>query len=184
MISHMTFRNCSILDWQKRLREMQNRYRCCQIPGAAGVWTFRIVSTEQTKSVIQVVDKNFEPSRGSVKPDAPYIFIRCIQRDDSVDVICKLRWQTWKIILIALCAILHLLLSVAHLYYEMLSQGHAYQAITLWLCLFIPFTIWIVKNILHDRLTLWVFCKMCGARESTGDGDKGTALLSPRKQMK
>ena len=105
--------------------------------------------------VYQLVDRNFEPPRGNVRSDAPFIYVRCEQDQDNVIITYKLKWQKWKVFfvwVIALCFFSSgLLICKSHLPVE------AGLLTYIWLFFLLGCAVWLVKNIRHDRITIRLF---------------------------
>lgn len=155
--THILIKNCTIVKVQQSILGFQERYQHYQKARCVNIWSFHLISMDDTKCVIQLIDKSFEPTRGKVCSDAPYIFMSFTQKGEHVDVVCWIEWQKWKSVLILATIGFNSMISIVHIYSSFSHNKKGLYAVILWLCLFIAFIWWLIQNNQHDRLTMRIF---------------------------
>lgn len=149
--------NCTVQDAQQKISEFSRRYTNYQLNKQKNIWAFCIVSEKSMGLIVQIIDKTFEPTRGRVTSDQPYICICFMQVGDDVKLSYWLKWKKWKQILVASGAVIYFAISLAIFHMSTLGDKHFIGSLGLLcggLCVFLA---WLLQNIRHDRLTLNVF---------------------------
>lgn len=154
---HVLIEQYTIEEIQQKLSEFPKRYHAFQMPKQKNIWLFQIVSMNFNHYVIQVIDKYFEPPRGKVSSDQPYIYIHVLQEGEHVRLTYWLRWQKWKLALILLGIIFYSSISLAIICINAPGEKHYFFAVGLWLLGLCILAEWFSQNIRHDRLSLRIF---------------------------
>lgn len=142
----------------EELLRFQDRYRYYVAKNTKSTWCFRLISKDNKRCVIQLIDKFFEPSRGNVKSDAPYIYLGLVQNHDDVIIDYSIKWQGWKVWLVFLGTVFYSSVIWTQVYLSDSSDRvQMFASLILWLCMGIMFAYWLIKNIRHDSLTIQVF---------------------------
>lgn len=154
---HILIEQCTIEEMQQKLSEFPKRYHNFQMPKQESIWSFRIVSMDNKYYVIQLIDKNFEPPRGKVSSDQPYIYIHTLQDGEHVKLVYWLRWQKWKFALIWFGVLFYSSIWLTTICISTLGGKHSFFAVGLWLLGLCFFIVWLAQNIRHDRLAMKIF---------------------------
>ena len=67
--------NGTVQDAQQKISEFSRRYTNYQLNKQKNIWAFCIVAEKSKGLIVQLIDKTFEPTRGRVTSDQPYIYI-------------------------------------------------------------------------------------------------------------
>lgn len=154
---HAFVERCTTEELQEKLSEFPKRYHHFKLPKQENIWTFHIFSTTSNYCIVQLIDKTFELSRGTVTSDQPYIHIHFLQEGQNVDMTYSMKWQKWKLALVALGIVIYSSISLPCIFISASPDNHTFWALSLCLCIFCIFILWVARNIRHDRLTLSVF---------------------------
>lgn len=149
--------NCSVQKAQQKISEFSRRYTNYQFNRQKNIWVFCVVSEKSRGLIVQLIDKTFEPPRGRVSSDQPYICINFTQAGDNVKLTYWLKWKKRKRTLVVCGVVLYFAISLAIFHMSTLGDKYFIGSIGLLcggLCIFLT---WLLQNIRHDRLTLSVF---------------------------
>lgn len=150
---HALLKNYTVQKAQQKISEFSRRYTSYQFNMQKNIWVFCVISEGSSDLIVQLIDKSFEPPRGSVSSDQPYICIHFTQVEDDVKLTYRLRWKKWKWPLIISGMVLYFAIPLILLCMSEHTIA-SYALILFGACIF--FT-WLIRNICHDRLTLRVF---------------------------
>lgn len=121
-----------------------------------GIWKCGLISKSSSHIVLQLADESFEPPRGNVRSDAPFLYIQFLQIGADTLILWKLRWQLWKTLLVWITSLLLLTAFIFLLWTTNVVLTKCFIGGTL-LFLSVLVSIWLVQNIRHDKLTIQVF---------------------------
>ena len=148
---------CSAKEAQRKIYEFSKRYTHYQFHEQKSVWTFNTVSEHDGALVVQLIDKTFEPPRGNVSSDQPYICINFTQAGDDVKLTYWLKWKKWKWPLVISGMICSFAIASRLLLISALGSKDFVVGLGLMLFAASLFTAWLIRNIRHDRLAMKVF---------------------------
>lgn len=154
---HARIEQSTIEEMRQKLSEFPKRYHNFQIPKQENIWSFRIVSMNNKYCVIQLVDKNFEPPRGKVTSDQPYIYIHALQEGEHDELAYWLRWQKWKLAPICFGVAFYSSICLTTICMSIPGEKLFLLAVGLWLLGVCFFAVWFAQNVRHDRLTMKIF---------------------------
>lgn len=164
---HARIEQSTTEEMRQKLSGFPKRYHNFQIPKQENIWSFRIVSMDNKYCVIQLVDKNFEPSRGKVTSDQPYIYIHALQEGEHVELAYWLRWQKWKLALICFGVAFYSSICLTTICMSIPGEKLFLLAVGLWLLGVCFFAVWFAQNVRHDRLTMKIFEELLQRNFST-----------------
>lgn len=157
MKKHALLERCTTEEIQHKFSDFPRRYHHYQSPNQENIWTFRIISGNSSDFVIQLIDKTFEPPRGRVCSDQPYIYIRFLQKGENVTLTYWMEWQKWKQVLIAFGFGFILSISLANIVLSLLSNKPFWVGAGLLVISIYVLFLWLVQNKRHDLLAIKVF---------------------------
>lgn len=149
--------NCTVQKAQQKISEFSNRYTSYQFNKMKNIWVFCVVSEIRNDLIIQLIDKAFEPPRGNVSSDQPYICINFTQAGDDVKLTYWLKWKKWKWPLVISGMIFSFAIASSLLLNSALGSKEFIIGFGLMLFAAVLFATWLIQNIRHDRLTIKVF---------------------------
>lgn len=149
--------NCTVQKAQQKISEFSRRYMNYQLKRQKNIWVFRVVLEKSRGLIVQLIDKTFEPSRGRVSSDQPYICINFTQVGEDVRLTYWLKWKKWKQALVVSGAVLYFAISLAVFHMSTLGDKHFIGSLGLLCGGLYVFLTWLLQNIRHDQLTLNVF---------------------------
>ena len=153
----MLFEKCTISDIQQKLIDFPKRYHHYKLPKRKNIWVFSVVSQDKDRAVIQLIDKTFEPPRGRVRSDQPYIYLKFQQNGEDAMLTYRLVWQKRKTALLILGCCILLVLSLANIVCGLRSSNNLILGAALMMIGICSFILWLVQNKRHDQLTVTIF---------------------------
>ena len=148
---------CSAKEAQRKIYEFSKRYTHYQFNEKKSVWTFNTISDNDGALTVQLVDKTFEPPRGNVSSDQPYICIDFAQVEDNVKLTYRMKWKKWKWPLVISGMIFSFAIALDLLFISALGSKEFIVGFGLMLFAALLFATWLIRNIRHDRLAMKVF---------------------------
>ena len=149
--------NCTVQKAQQKISEFSNRYTSYQFNKMKNIWVFCVVSEIRNDLIIQLIDKAFEPPRGNVSSDQPYIHLNITQAEADVKLTYRLKWKRWKLPLAIGGFVFCLAIALSLLLISALGSKAFVVGLGLMLFDASLFAAWLIRNIRHDLLAMKVF---------------------------
>lgn len=142
----------------ERLCEFPNRFRHYRASNYKGEWTCNLTSCDQDTFCFQMIDKTFEPPKGRVKPNVPFIKLKLGQLGSRSVVDITLKWKLSKLIFALILGASFLL---GNIFMSIFIDCPNVIALLLLSCILqIFYAYWVISNIFHDILTLKLFIEL------------------------
>ena len=148
---------CSAKEAQRKIYEFSKRYTHYQFNEQKSVWTFNTVSEHDGALMVQLIDKTFEPPRGNVSSDQPYIHLNITQAEADVKLTDRLKWKRWELPLAIGGFVFCLAIALSLLLISALGSKAFVVGLGLMLFDASLFAAWLIRNIRHDLLAMKVF---------------------------
>ena len=150
-LSQMTV--CQALELLSRLPIHYQRY----VPkNSKSIYCCRFIRKKQNRITLQMIDRLFEPPRGS-KSDAPFLHITVSPDGDDVRLDFRYQWQRWKVVLVVLFCVLAITVEIASIAYSFQNVTKGIYLLGIWTPILIGLGVWAMKNYKHDDMTITTF---------------------------
>lgn len=156
----LLLKQCTIREVHTKLLEFPTRYHHFQLANQKNIWKCQIISDNFASFVIQLTDLTFEIPRGQVSSDQPHIGIRMTQRSHDVEITFSFIGQKYKVVCVIAGMIVYFASAATLICVSAVGSKSFFAGILFLLTGLIFTTIWLVRNIRHDRLTKKVFLEL------------------------
>ncbi len=158
--SNLLLKQCTIHEAHTKLLTFPIRYHHFQPAYQKNFWKFYIISDSIDFLIIQLTDQTFEPPRGTVSSDQPYIYVQMTQKGNDVGITFSLKWQKLKTVCLLFGLIFWLLYSTTLICMNTLGSKPFVFGILFILLGLITATVWLVRNIRHDLMIKRIFVEL------------------------
>lgn len=143
---------------EKEMSHWNSRYRHYHSPHLPGIWECRILKHNAGIIHYQFIDHAFEFTRGIRASEAPIISVAIRENEKSTAINYRLR-QRIAIIICYICFLCFEVLMLAMSLHAILNRDVAASVVMLSAFLFLGtlYSVWQVRKIKHDFLTIHVF---------------------------